>query len=92
MNLSKKQLVNSLDRMFFKVSYSGKKRIAFVSINHDVTLKKLHDLFKQDLGIWNKHRKANSKLLKHNAEYREKLAFNTVHNIARYTNFGVVVN
>ena len=94
MNLTKKQFVAKLDPIVFNTKYRGEKRLMYVTIDvtYPCNLKKLHDVFGKELGVWNKHRKSNSKLLKHDVDYRDKLAFRMVHRLARNTNFGVVVN
>ncbi len=94
MNLTKKQFVAKLDPIVFNTHYKGKTQTMFVTIdcNYPSNLKKLHDVFKNELGVWNKHRKENSKRLKQSIEYREMLAFRLVHRFARLTRFGVVVN
>lgn len=94
MNLTKKQFVAKLDPIVFNTHYKGKTQTMFVTIdcNYLSNLKKLHDIFGNQLGVWNKHRKENSKQLKRDIEFREKLAFNVVHRFARLTKFGVVIN
>lgn len=94
MNLTKKQFVAKLDPIVFNTNYSGEKRLMYVTIDvtYPCNLKKLHDVFGKELGVWNKHRKSNSKKLKRDADYRDKLAFKMVHKLACDTAFGVVVN
>lgn len=75
--LTKKQILSSFSPLLnLRYNYSGNTKTMYVKLYdkfEDLSFKNLHGLFSLYLGVWNKHRKANSKKLKHDINYRKEL-------------------
>lgn len=78
-------LRNFLATVYCITSYSGNEQVMYVQfpVNEKFKLKDLHNVVGPYLGIWNKQRKAASKRIKKDAEYRNLLIQNAVKNLLR---------